>query len=86
VVVSELEVLAWTFHEETEEKKEKCQSGSWLFCRDLNDGPPVYEAGVPPTRPRQIVFNCTAGQMKHLESWAHFSLQFVATRCKYTGK
>ena len=67
VVVSELGVLTRTFHEETGERKEMCQSGSWLLCRDLNDGPPVYEAGVPPTRQRQPVFNNTAGRMKNLQ-------------------
>jgi hypothetical protein len=30
----ELEVLTWTFHEETEEKNEKCQSGSWI-CAEI---------------------------------------------------
>jgi len=57
MVVSELGVQTWTFHEDTEERNENCQSGSWLLCRDLNDGPPVYEAELLPIRPRQPVFN-----------------------------
>jgi hypothetical protein len=66
VVVSELGVLTWTFHGETEERNENFQSGSWLLCRNLNNGPPVYEAGVLPTRPRQPLFNYFAGRMKHV--------------------
>jgi len=78
VVVSELGVLTWTFHEENEERKEKFQSDSWPLCRDLNDGPPVSEAGVPSTRQRQLLFNYTVGRKKPLQSWAHFILHFVA--------
>jgi hypothetical protein len=38
--------------EETEETMKNLSQDSWSQGRDLNPGPPKYEAGVLTTRPR----------------------------------
>jgi hypothetical protein len=45
-------VLSWRLPGGTEENHKKLSQISWSLGRDLNLGPPEYEAGVLTTRPR----------------------------------
>jgi hypothetical protein len=49
---SNFKALSWHLPGGTEENHENLRQGIWSPGRDMNPGPPEYEAGVLTTRPR----------------------------------